>query len=128
MCFSPYTWQCGFKYMRINLQTLQEKHLISTLEDNIRDGISSVMGDRYAKSDENKKILYIDATNLIGHSISQPLPYDEIKMWHDHPNLYMNKLEKILITSDGSEIGYFLEVDLRYPDNIEEKKDFSILS
>ena len=32
----------------------------------------------------------MDATNLYGHSMSQMLPYDEIKMWHGHPDLYMN--------------------------------------
>ena len=53
----------------------------------MRRGISSVMGDCYVKSDENKKILYIDATNLYGHPMSQMLPYDEIKMWHGHPDL-----------------------------------------
>ena len=76
-----YTWQCGLKYTGINLQTLQDTDLILTLENNIRGGISSVMGDRYVKSDENKKILYMDATNLYGHSIIQPLPYDELEMW-----------------------------------------------
>ena len=35
--------------------------MILLLEDNIRGGISSVMGDRYVKSNENKKILYKDA-------------------------------------------------------------------
>ena len=69
-----YTWECGLKYTGINLHTLQDKDLILTLENNIRGGISSVMGDRYVKSDENKKILYMDATNLYGHSMSQPLP------------------------------------------------------
>ena len=53
--------------------------MILLLENNIRGGISSVMGDRYVQSDENKKILYIDANNLYGHSMSEPLPYDEIK-------------------------------------------------
>ena len=33
----------------------------------------------------------MDATNLYGHSMSQPSPYDEIEMWHGHPDLYMNK-------------------------------------
>ena len=42
-------------------------------------------------------------------------------MWHGHPDLYINKLEKILYTPDGSDIGYFVEVDLKYPDNIKEK-------
>ena len=75
-----YTWQCGLKYTGINLQTLQDKDLILTLENDIRGGISSVMGDIYLKSDENKKIFYMDATNLYGHSMIQSLPYDEIEM------------------------------------------------
>ena len=41
-----YTWQCGLKYTGINLQTLQDKDMILLLENNIRGGISSVMGDR----------------------------------------------------------------------------------
>ena len=53
-----YTWQCGLKYTGINLQTLQDKDLILLLENNIRGGISSVMGDRYVKSSDTKKILY----------------------------------------------------------------------
>ena len=84
-------WQSGLNYTGKNLQTLQDKDKILLLENNIRGGISSVMGDRYVKSDENKKIIYIEATNLYGHSMCQPLPYDEIEMWHGHPDLYMTK-------------------------------------
>ena len=53
--------------------------------------------------------------------MSQPLPYDEIQMWHGHPDLYMNKLQEILNTPDDSDIGYFIEVDLTYPNKIKEK-------
>ena len=116
-----YTYQCALKYTDIKLQTLQSKDFILLIENNIRGGISSVMGDRYVKSDEIKKILYMDATNLYGHSMSQMLPYDEIEMWHGHPDLYMNWLKEILNTPDDNEIGYFLEVDLKYPDNIKQK-------
>ena len=42
-----------------------------------------------------KKILYVDANNLYAYSMSQPLPYDEIEMWHGHPDLYMNCIEEI---------------------------------
>ena len=115
------TYQCALKCTDIKLQTLQHKDLILLIENNIRGGISSVMGDRYVKCDENKKILYMDATNLYGYSMSQMLPYDEIEMWRGHPNLYMNWLEEILNTPDDNEIGSFLEVDLKYPDNIKEK-------
>ena len=65
------------------------------------------MGDSSVKSDENKKILYMDATDLFGHSLSQPLPYDDNEI---DKNV---KLEEILITPGGSDIGYFFEVDLR---------------
>ena len=119
-----YTYQCALKYTDIKLQTLQDKDLILLIENNIRGGISSVMGNRYVKSDENIKITYADATNLFGHSMSQFLPYDEIEMWHGHPDKYWNWLEKILKTPDDSEIGYFLEVDLKYPDNIKQKTKY----
>ena len=124
-CFSlrGYTWEYGLKYTGINLQTLQDKDLFLTLENNIRGGISSVMGNRYVKSTENKKniICNVDANNLYGHSMSQPLPYDEIEMWHGHTDLYMNWSEESLNTPDDNEVGYFLEVDLNNPDDIKEK-------
>ena len=117
-----YTRQCGLKYTVIILQTLQDNDLISTLRNKIRGGISVVMADRYVKSDENKKIIYMDATNLYGWSMIQPLPYDEIEIWHGHPDFCMNKLEENINTPDDSDIGYFIENDLGYPDNIKEKQ------
>ena len=121
MSLPGYTSQCTLKYTDIKLKTLQDKDLILLLENNIRGGISSVMGDRYVKSHENKKILYTDATNLYGHSMSQMLPYDEIEMWHGDPDKFWNWLDEILNTPDDANIGYFLKVDLKYPDNIKEK-------
>ena len=70
------------------------------------------------KTDENKKILYADADNLYGHSMSEPLPYDEIEI---DKNV---KLKDILNTPDDIDIGYFLEVDLTEPDNMKEKTKF----
>ena len=110
-----YTWECGLKYTGINLQTLQNKDMILVLENNIRGGISSVMGNRCIKSDENKKILYVDANKLYVHSMSQRLPFDEIKFDRNV------KLDDILSTHDDSDIGYIIEVNIKYLDNIEEK-------
>ena len=47
--------------------------------------------------------------------MSQILRYDEIKF---DKNV---KLEDILNTPDNSDVGYFVEVDLTYPDNLKEK-------
>ena len=61
--------------------------------------------------------------------MSQVLPNDEIEMWHCHPDLYMNNLEEISNTPNDADIGYFVEVDLKYPDEINGKNnEFSILS
>ena len=65
-----FTYQCALKYTDIKLQNLQDKDLTLLIENNIRGGISSVMCDKYVKSDEIKKILYIDAASLYGHSMS----------------------------------------------------------
>ena len=66
-------------------------------------------------------ILYIDANNLYGYAMSECLPYDEIEIWHGHPDLYMDKLEDTLNTEDDTDIGCFVKVDLKYPDNIKQK-------
>ena len=53
-----YTWQDGLKYTDIRLQILQDKDMILLLENNVRGGIISVMGDRYVKSDDKKDIVF----------------------------------------------------------------------
>ena len=63
----------------------------------------------------------MDATKLYGHSMGHFLPYDEIEMWHGDPEKYWNWLDKTLNTPDDSDVGYFLVVDLKYPDNIKDK-------
>ena len=74
-----YTWQCGLKYTTIKLQTLQDKDMILLLENSIKGGVISIMGDRYVESDDNKKVLYVDANFLYGWAISKFLPCDELK-------------------------------------------------
>ena len=41
-----YTWQCGLKYTDKKLPKLQDEDMILLLENIIKGGISSVMGDR----------------------------------------------------------------------------------
>ena len=74
-----YTWKAGLKITKIKLDSVKEKDLLLLLENNIRGGISSVMRPRYIESDENTKLLYIDANNLYGWAISQYLPTEDFK-------------------------------------------------
>ena len=39
-----YTWKAGLKLTNIKLDFIKDKHLLLLLENNIRGGISSVMG------------------------------------------------------------------------------------
>ena len=73
--------------------------MILLIENIISGGNSSLMANPYVKSDDNKKILFAYAINIYGHSMSQPLPYDEIKL---DKNV---KLEVIINTLDDSDIG-----------------------
>ena len=80
------------------------------------------MGDRYVQSDDNKKVLDVDANMLYGWAMSEYLPSDKVKF---DKNI---ELEDILNTPDDSDIGYFIEVNLKYSDNIKEKtKIFHLL-
>ena len=101
------------KYTENNSQTTQDKVLFLSLENNIRGRIPSVMGDRYAKLDENEKILHIDPDNLYGLAMSETL----LEVKFDKTD----KLEDILNTPDDSYNGHCVEVDLKDPDQIKEK-------
>ena len=104
MSVPGYTWQCGLNYTGTNLQILQDEDFVLTLGKIKRGGISSVMGERYVKSDDIKKILYIDANKLYGWAMSESLPYDEIKFDRNV------KLVEILNIPDDSDIGFVVEV------------------
>ena len=88
--------------------------MITLLANKIRGCISSIMGDRYVESDENKKILYVEANNLFGWATSEYLPCDEFKFGR------IVKLKDIIKTADDSDFGYFIEVGLKYPDNTKD--------
>ena len=92
------------------------------VEAGIRGGISTIM-KRYAKANnpyandfdpekENTYIQYLDANNLYGWAMSQPLPVDGFK-WMKEPELpNWNNL------GDGE--GCILEVDLEYPEDLHD--------
>ena len=95
--------------------------MILLLEINVRGGISSIVGDRYVKSDENKKILYKDANNLYGWAMSECLTYNEIEF---DKNV---RIEGLLNTADGSYVGYFIEVDIKYSYINKKKQNIFLL-
>ena len=99
----------------------------------MRGGISYV-SKRYIKAnnencpdyDKEKPEIYInylDMNNLYGGAMSEYLPYGGFK-WVKVNNETINR---VLNKSDNSLHGYFLEVDLDYPEDLnEEHNDYSL--
>ena len=92
----------------------------------MRRGICQV-SKRYSKAnnkfcpdyDPNKPevyIKYLDLNNLYSHAMSEYLPYGGFK-WVKVNNESVNR---VLNKSDNSFHGYFLEVDLDYPENLHD--------
>ena len=59
-------------------------------------------------------ITYLDKNNLYGQAMSVYLPYSKFEWLKNVDKLDVNSINK------KSEIGYILEVDLEYPDELHE--------
>ena len=87
------------------------------LENNMRRGSSSCMGNRHVKR-EKRKIVYDDMNILYGWSMSQHLPtgdFPEIKVTR-------SSVKTILRTPKNDEHVFLLEFDLECPASIHEKQ------
>ena len=72
----------------------------------------------YDDTTPENHLMYVDANNLYGYAMCQPLPSKDIEF----PNV---ELEDVLQTSDDNETGYVLEVDLHIPEHLHDKlKEF----
>ena len=62
-------------------------------------------------------------SNLYGHAMSQYFPYGRFKWVKNNSTI----IDRILNKKDNSLHGYFLEVDLDYPENLHEQHgDYSL--
>ena len=68
----------------------------------------------YDPKKPSKFITYLDVNNLYGWTMSEYLPYGRFK-WLKNVDGF-----DVMSISDKSTIGYFLEVDLEYPDDLHE--------
>ena len=83
------SWDANLKMSGINLELLTDVDMFQFIERGIRGGIS-VITHRHAKAnnpymkfynpnEEKSYIMYLDANNLYGWAMSQPLPYRSFK-------------------------------------------------
>ena len=112
-----FAWDAMLQMTYINLEIITDIDLYQMVETGLRGGVSYI-ANRYSKPntkylsdyDKNKDssyLMYLDANNLYGWAMSQPLPTGRFKWLKD------DKWDDIYTNKEG--IGYFIECDLEYP-------------
>ena len=133
-----FSWQSMLKMTKIELELISDSNMYLFLMDTIRGGICQVnkkhvkadniytrkvhdeSSDKKVKkklktNDLNKFIMYLDANNLYGHSMSKPLPYKNFQ-WSNDLTLDPNNLKT----------GIY-EVDIEIPKELHNKfKDYPL--
>ena len=110
------------KFTGIELELFTDKLMHDVTESQKRGGVSMV-SKRYGKANNpkcqgydqskpNKYLMYVDATNLYGWAMSQPLPYGGFK-W-----IEPNKAPNLMSIPENSPKGYTYVVDLSYPEHL----------
>ena len=84
----------------------------------IRGGICQSV-KRYAVSKPNRPIMYIDANNLYGWAMSQPLPTGDFKMRNQFES-DSDEIKFLMSITADNPIGYTYEVDLYIPENLHD--------
>ncbi|XP_044741961.1 uncharacterized protein LOC123302932 [Chrysoperla carnea] len=126
-----YTWECMLKYTNIELELLTDIDMMMFVERGIRGGLSQCMkrrstaNNKYVPGFDPSKpevhLLYLDINNQYGWAMSQCLPYSGFE-WCD------TNIDVSMILDDADN-GYFLEVDLIYPEKLHDKhKDLPFCS
>ena len=118
------SWDAMLKMTGGKLEKISESDKYLFIEKGLRGGISYIT-KRYAKANNKymndydpKKpstfISYLDMNNLYGWAMSEYLPYCGFKLFKNVDEF------DVMSISEKSPIGYFIEVDLEYPDKLHE--------
>ncbi|KAK3790228.1 hypothetical protein RRG08_027443 [Elysia crispata] len=121
------TWDALLKKTGIELELLTDYDQHLFIEKGMRGGISMV-SKRHARANNpavegydpekpNSHILYLDANNLYGWAMSQPLPTGGFRWVEDCDGLVGTIKDQ---PADGPE-GFILEVDLEYPQELHDE-------
>ena len=108
-------WDAMLKMTKINLELITDIDMQLFIEKGLRGGISYIAhrhaeaNNKYIKNYDPDKpssyIMYLDANNLYGWAMSQPLPYGNFR-WRSGVDNILPKEHRI---------GRIYEVDLEYP-------------
>ena len=110
------TWTAGLKVTKVELELLTDPDMSMFIDRALIGGVSMVAHPQAHAKDGF--VFYCDANNLYGYAMSQYLPTGGFQ-WID-PALENDWGSKICSLEDEGGIGYFLEVDLDYPEHLHD--------
>ena len=124
-----YSWDALLKCTNVSLELITDPDMYLFIEKGMRGGISMVSHrharannpsmENYDPSQPNSFLQYLDAKNLYGWAMSQPMPTAAFQ-WVDYT-------DQILETPAAANHGYILEVDLEYPASLHaEHNDYPL--
>ena len=125
------SWDGMLKMSKIESEKISNADMYLSIEKGMRGGIGyinkrfSKANNKYCPDNDRTKpekyITYLDMNNLYEYAMSEYLPYSGLK-WVEVNNETINR---VLNKSDNSLHGYFLEVDLDYPEELHDyHKDY----
>lgn len=126
-----YSWDCMLKTTKVNIELFTDIDKVTFVERGLRGGISQC-SLRYCKAnnkyledfDPNESssfLMYFDVNNLYGWAMIQPLPISNFEWLEVDNGSNVNEIKEMIEnTSDDSDIGYMLEVDLIYPQHLHD--------
>ena len=125
------SWDATLKMTGVELDKISDIDQYVFIEKGLRGGISyiakrhSKANNEYCPDYDKKKpsifISYLALNNLYGWAMNEYPPHEGFK--------WLKNIDKfdIMLISEKCPIGYFLEVDLEYPDELHElHNDFSL--
>ena len=118
------SWDAMLKMTDVKLEKISDIYKCLFIGKRSRGEISYI-AKRYSKANNKYRsdydserpstfIIYLDKNNLYGWTMSEYLPYGEFEWLKNIDEFDVMSINK------KSEIGYFLEVDIEYPDELHE--------
>ena len=116
------SWHACLKCTGIKLELLTDPDMLLIFERGIRGGITQAvckyasaknkyMGDKFNPNEDTTYLQYLDANNLYGWAMLQPLPTGGFNWTDVNPN----EISELATRTDK---GYILEVDVSYPKDL----------
>lgn len=121
-----YSWDACLKMTDVKLELMRDPEMYLFVENSIRGGISTI-SHRHAKANNpllknydsslsNSYLIYLDINNLYGKAMSEILPVNGFRFLNEDE---IERLDFSTIADDAS-IGYVVECDLEYPENLHD--------